>query len=278
MTYSIVAHDPESGQMGVAVQSHFFSVGSICPWPEPGVGVVATQAMAEVSYGPLGLALLRAGKSPDEALRALLAVDDGAARRQVAVVDAGGAVAVHTGEQCIPEAGHHEGDGYSVQANMMERPTVWDAMAEAYEAATGDLADRMLAALDAGEAEGGDIRGRQSAALVVVEATGRPWERAYDVRVDDDPDPLADLRRLLDMQRAYRTGRHGPAMGPNPELLFWEGVRLAAEEGPEAARQVLARAYEQDGRWAELLRRLPAAGLLPDDPELIRALTEGSGA
>lgn len=278
MTYSIVAHDPESGQMGVAVQSHFFSVGSICPWPEPGVGVVATQAMAEVSYGPLGLALLRAGKSPDEALRALLAVDDGAARRQVAVVDAGGAVAVHTGEQCIPEAGHHEGDGYSVQANMMERPTVWDAMAEAYEAATGDLADRMLAALDAGEAEGGDIRGRQSAALVVVEATGRPWERAYDVRVDDDPDPLADLRRLLDMQRAYRTGRHGPAMGPNPELLFWEGVRLAAEEGPEAARQVLEQAYEQDGRWAELLRRLPAAGLLPDDPELIRALTEGSGA
>lgn len=278
MTYSIVAHDPESGQMGVAVQSHFFSVGSICPWPEPGVGVVATQAMAEVSYGPLGLALLRAGKSPDEALRALLAVDDGAARRQVAVVDAGGAVAVHTGEQCIPEAGHHEGDGYSVQANMMERPTVWDAMAEAYEAATGDLADRMLAALDAGEAEGGDIRGRQSAALVVVDATGRPWERACDVRVDDDPEPLAELRRLLDMQRAYRTGRHGPVMGPNPELLFWEGVRLAGEEGPEAARQVLARAYEQDGRWAELLRRLPAAGLLPDDPELIRALTEGSGA
>src|SRR5512136_1136055 len=205
-TYSIVARDPATGELGVAVQSHWFSVGSGVSWAEAGVGAVATQSFVDPSYGPLGLALMRAGRAAPDALAGLLPADGGRDVRQVAMIDAQGRVAAHTGKKCIAEAGHRVGKDYSVQANLMASDRVWPAMAKAFEEAKGDLADRMLAALDAAQAAGGDIRGQQSAALVVVAGTpsGRPWEdRVFDLRVEDHPRPLEELRRLVGVARAY---------------------------------------------------------------------------
>jgi uncharacterized Ntn-hydrolase superfamily protein len=281
MTYSIVARDVDTGELGVAVQSHYFSTGSVVPWLEAGVGAVATQSMVEVSYGPLGLELLKAGRSPSEALRGLVAADPGEDRRQVAIVDATGRVAVHTGARCIAEAGHVSGDGFSVQANMMTNATVPDAMAAAFTAASGSLAERLLDALDAAEAEGGDIRGRQSAALVVVagQPTPRPWERVIDVRVEDAVDPLRELRRLVALKRAYIGQAPATTLGEaNPELVFWQGVTLATAGQVDEALPLLRQAYAVGPGWAELLRRLPASGLFPDDPELIERLTADAAA
>ncbi|MGH9856169.1 MAG: DUF1028 domain-containing protein, partial [Blastocatellia bacterium] len=205
-TYSIVARDPDTGQLGVAVQSHWFSVGAIVPWAEAGIGAVATQSFVEPAYGPLGLALMRVGKSAPEALKSLLASDAQADVRQVAMIDAQGRIASHTGEHCIAAAGHRAGANYSAQANLMLKDTVWDAMAKAFENAKGDLADRLLAALEAAQIEGGDIRGKQSAAIVVVtgKPTGKPWaDRIFDLRVEDHPEPVAELKRLVKLQRAY---------------------------------------------------------------------------
>jgi uncharacterized Ntn-hydrolase superfamily protein len=299
-TYSIVARDSATGQLGVAVQSHWFSVGAVVPWAEAGVGAVATQSFIEPSYGPLGLELMRLGRSAPEALRALTSTDSGEAVRQVAMIDARGRVAAHTGSRAIAAKGHQLGDQYSVQANMMDRETVWPAMAKAYESAPGDLAERLLVALEAAEGEGGDIRGRQSAALLVVsaEGTGRPWnDRIFDLRVEDHPDPLGELRRLVRLQRAYNELNEGdehftggnvsaamqayrkamdlvPDRATNGEAAFWVGVTLADIGRVEEAIPYLARAQQQDTRWARLLPRLPASGLLPDDPELIRRLVE----
>ncbi len=206
MTYSIVARDEATGRLGVAVQSHWFSVGSVVSWAEAGVGAIATQSFAERSYGPLGLELMRRGRSAPDALAALVHADDDRAVRQVAYVDAEGRAGVHTGDECIREAGHLTGDGYSVQANMMERGTVWGAMDEAYRAAQGDLPDRMLTALAAAQGEGGDIRGTQSAAILVVEAerTGTEWgDRILDLRVEDHATPVDELARLVRLWRAY---------------------------------------------------------------------------
>jgi uncharacterized Ntn-hydrolase superfamily protein len=278
VTYSVVARDPETGDLGVAVQSHYFGVGPVVPWLRPGVGAVATQASVEIGYGPKALDLLADGVDPATTLERLIREDDGAAVRQVAVVDANGQVATHTGERCIAEAGHRTGAGWSVQANMMTNATVPDAMADAFTKATGDLASRLLAALDAAEAEGGDIRGRQSAALVVV--SGDPstpsWDRVVDVRVDDAPEPLPEQRRLVEVRAAYRTfDADHPALGGNPELRFWRALQLAAGQGKvDEAREQLNAIYAQDDRWRELLRRLPKAGNFPDDPDLLRALTD----
>jgi len=279
VTYSIVARDAESGQMGVAVQSHYFGVGRVVGWAEPGVGAVATQSRVDVTYGPLALELLRGGRSPEDALRGLTAADEASGVRQVAVVDATGRVAVHTGSLCIADAGHRTGDGYSVQANMMRQATVWDAMADAFESATGDLAARMLAALDAAEAEGGDIRGKQSAAMIVVggDLGTKPWERLVDVRVDDSKDPLGELRRLVLMSQAYDAGGPAEALGDNPELAFWRGVMLAATGQVDEAVPRLGEAFAADEGWRELLRRLPAAGMFPDDAELLAKLTGHAG-
>ena len=211
-TFSIVARDPQSGEMGVAVQSHWFSVGSVVAWAEAGVGAVATQSLVEISYGPLGVALMRAGKSAPEALAALLATDEGRELRQVAMVDREGRVAVHTGERCIAEAGHEAGEGFSVQANMMASPDVWPAMAHTYREAQGDLAERMLTALEAGQAAGGDVRGQQSASILVVKSasTGRPWtDTVMDLRVEDHPQPIRELRRLMRLHRAYQHSNRG---------------------------------------------------------------------
>jgi uncharacterized Ntn-hydrolase superfamily protein len=279
MTYSIVARDPTTNELGVAVQSHYFGVGPVVPWLRPGLGAVATQASVEVGYGPKALDLLAAGHDPRQALDRLTAEDDRAHTRQVAVVDAHGDVAVHTGERCIAEAGHRTGDGWSVQANMMTNATVPDAMADAFTAADGqDLATRLLAALDAAEAEGGDIRGRQSAALVVVsgDPATAPWDRVVDVRVDDAAEPLVELRRLVGLRTAYRTMDPAhPALGDNPELRFWSALQRAVAKGEvDEARKDLDAIYRRDDRWRELLRRLPAAGNFPDDPDLVRALTD----
>jgi uncharacterized Ntn-hydrolase superfamily protein len=206
VTYSIVARDHETGQLGVAVQSCAWGTGAIVPWVEAGVGAVATQAFAETAYGPRVFEQLRAGASAADALAAAVAEDGGEAVRQVGVVDARGGAAAHTGSGTVPEAGHRVGDGYTVQANMMLRATVPDAMADAFERSSGDLATRLLAALDAAESEGGDFRGRQSGAIRVVE--GSPPDTpahgiVLDVRVDDADYPLDELRRLIRLAHAY---------------------------------------------------------------------------
>lgn len=288
-TYSIVARDPETGDMGVAVQSHYFSVGPVCPWGEAGVGVVATQSFVDPSYGPLGLELMRSGRSADAALAGLVAADEGQQTRQVAMVDAHGGVGAHTGERCIAEAGHRTGDGFSAQANMMLTDTVWDAMAEAYASSEGDLAGRLLAALDAAEAEGGDIRGRQSAAILIVAgtSTNKPWtDRKMELRVEDHPEPIIELRRLVDVHRAYRLiaeaekkmqdpetvaeaaaefERAYRLSGDNIELRYWYALTLGMAGKHDEASDVLGQIFRADERWRELTRRLPASGLVQQD-------------
>ncbi|MBN1206287.1 MAG: DUF1028 domain-containing protein [Myxococcaceae bacterium] len=300
-TYSIVARDPATGELGVAVQSHWFSVGPIVAWAEAGVGAVATQSFVDPSYGKLGLDLMRAGRAAPDALKGLLVADSGSAVRQVAMIDAQGRVAAHTGERCIVAAGHVVGENFSVQANMMERDTVWPAMAKAFRETKGDLAARMMAALEAAEAAGGDIRGKQSAALIVVSGkpTGKSWvDRKFDIRVDDHPKPLVELRRLLTLQRAYNLMNEGDlaierndtqaalehysgaeALAPgNAEMVFWHAVSLVNVNRVDEAIPLFQKTFKLDARWRDLLTRLPKAGLLPDDPKLLARLTGAGGA
>lgn len=287
-TFSIVARDAATGQLGVAVQSHWFSVGSIVSWAEAGVGAVATQSFVDPSYGKLGLDLMRAGRSAPDTLKGLLAADEGRDVRQVAMVDVQGKVAAHTGAKDIVAAGHHVGKDYSVQANMMLNDKVWPAMAQAFESAKGDLAARMLAALDAGQSVGGDIRGRQSAALIVVSgnATGKPWnDRLYDLRVDDNVEPLKELRRLVTLQRAYNHMNEGDKaveakdneralreysaaselVPDNLEMLYWHAIALVNMGRVDESLPILRKVYKLDPNWVELTRRLPRAGVLIND-------------
>jgi len=302
-TYSIVAVDSVTGQIGVAVQSHWFSVGSVVTWAEPGVGAVATQSFVQPSYGPRGLYLMKTGTPAPEALAALLRADPDSQVRQVAMIDAQGRVAAHTGSRDIPAAGHLVGHGFSVQANLMRSEAVWPAMAAAFASSTGDLAERMLAALDAAEAAGGDIRGRQSAALVVVSSdpSEPAWNRVFDLRVEDHPDPLGELRRLLRVARAYKAATDGdnfvaagqidraleryrdaseilPDSATNGELIYWVAVTLADLGRVDESIPLFARAFAQDASWRELTTRLPAAGLLrADEATIDRILREGGG-
>ena len=285
MTYSIVARDAATGELGVAVQSHWFSVGTVVTWAEAGVGAVATQSFAEPAYGPQGLSLMKLGLGAPAALAALVSADTGQSRRQVAMVDAQGRVAVHTGDGCIAEAGHVTGNGVSAQANMMRTAGVWPAMLAAYENTGGPLRDRLMAALDAGEAAGGDVRGRQSAAMLIVPAasSGQPWrDRMVDLRVDDSPAPLAELRRLVTVQRAYQHMEAAeerelagdmegslaeyqaarPLLRDNDEATFWTAILLADSGRVEEARALFADIVMREAGWADLVRRLPAAGLL----------------
>lgn len=281
MTYSIVARDAKTGEFGVAVQSHYFQVGPTVPWALSGVGAVATQSRVNVSYGPLGLEYLRAGYTAAQTLKALTSGDSQPEIRQVAIVDAAGNVAAHTGSKCIPAAGHQLGDGFSCQANLMERDTVWAAMAEAFSSTAGPLAERMMSALEAAEAEGGDIRGKQSAAMLVVSGkpTGRSWEdRIIDLRVEDSAEPLPELRRLLRIKRAVQTvaeadrlalaadkpgaankRREGLALAPEMiELRFWTGLTMAEAGDIDAAMTLIAEVVRKDPRWLETMRRLVA--------------------
>ena len=290
-TYSIVALDPGTGELGAAVQSHWFSVGSLCTWVRPGVGAVATQSVVEPGHGPRALDGLARGGAAAAALADVLAPDALAALRQVGVVDARGRVAVHTGPDCIPEAGHVVGEHWACQANMMARATVPEAMAAAFAAAGGDLAERLMTALEGAEAEGGDVRGRQSAALVVAPAQGEPWQTRIDLRVDDHADPIGELRRLLGLQRAYElAGEADELMGEgradeaaerylraselapqSDELLFWAGLAIAQRGDVAAGADAVRRAAHVHPGWLTLLERL-SPELAPAGEAVRRAL------
>jgi uncharacterized Ntn-hydrolase superfamily protein len=322
-TFSIVARDPETGQMGVAVQSHWFAVGQIVPWAEAGVGAVATQSFVDPSYGKLGLDLLRAGKSAPATLRALLGGDASCEVRQVAVVDPTGAVATFTGSKDIIAAGGIAGSAtssgpvdcgaaggtlgigrdFAVQANLMSNDKIWPAMAKAYAETKGDLATRMLAALDAAQAAGGDIRGKQSAALIVVNAasTGKPWQdRMFDLRVDDHPQPLTELRRLVALQRAYNhmnagdlavehkdneaalreysaaeeiaATTTGVPQSRYAEMIYWHAVALANMQRVGESLPLFAHVFQLEPSWRELTPRLVRSGLLPDDTKMLERI------
>ncbi|MCH7663458.1 MAG: DUF1028 domain-containing protein [Chloroflexi bacterium] len=298
-TYSIVAFDADTGQLGVGVQSHYFGVGRIVPWAEYGVGAVATQSFSEYSYGPLGLDLMRAGKTAEQALDSLLASDSLRELRQVAMIGADGKASTHTGKKCIQGAGQHVDENYSAQANLMLTETVWDVMAEAYEKAEGDLAERIMVSLEAAEAEGGDIRGMQSVAILVVSK-----ERAGDkstapllrLHVEDHTDPLVEMRRLLDYANAYQHQTKAAGMleenelddkkvkaaneefekslvlmpsEVNPELVFWHAVSLVEAKRVEESLPLFKQVFEIEEKWRELVPRLVPSEVLPDDKEII---------
>lgn len=296
-TFSIVAREPKTGQLGVAVQSHWFAVGSLCPWAEAGVGAIATQSLVDPGYGALGLNLLRSGRSAQETLAELLAKDENRENRQVAMVDGKGQIGVHSGKNCIAEAGYICGDGWSVQANMMKNPSVWPAMAGAFQASTGDLAERMMTTLLAAQEAGGDIRGKQSAALLVVDdqKSEKPWEHVlFNIRVDDHPEPLAELQRLLKTQRAYHLMNEGDELlgkkdfdgamrkyqaaeeyaGHIDEIPFWVAVTLAESGSLDQALPIFKRVFEINPDWAELVKRLPKSGFLKDDAVMMAKIME----
>ncbi|MDX6641693.1 MAG: hypothetical protein QOF12_2704 [Solirubrobacteraceae bacterium] len=291
-TYSIVAHDSSTGEVGVAVQSHWFSVGSLVPWTRPGVGAVAVQSVPDPAVGTRLLDRLEAGEAPDAALRAELDADEQAEFRQTAVVAADGRTAVHTGAMCMAYAGEAGGTGFTCQANVMASERVWGAMADTFSTSTqGPLARRMLAALHAAEAAGGDVRGRQSCAIVVAPAAGEPWRKTVDLRVEDAPEPLEEMARLLDVHDAYtlategddhvaagRTEAAGEAfrraaeLAPdNHELLFWAGLAAVQGGQTELGLKQVRRAIELQPGWAELLPRLPPL-FAPAAPEVSAAL------
>lgn len=288
MTYSIVARDGKTGEMGVAVQSHFFSVGSLVTWARAGVGAVATQAMVDVKYGPLGLELMAGGKSAEDALKALLSADPDSDQRQVAMVDSKGGVAAHTGTGCIPEAGHATGKGLSCQGNIMKSSRVWTAMRDAYES-NGELsfAERLLSALEAAEAAGGDARGRQSAALLVVSPDLRPnpWEgRQVELRVEDHPDPVAELKRLLTYHRAYEWSNRGDELLTSKdldgaseaytkafelapeidELKYWAGIGLLPTRNRARGVKMVQEVFAKDPGWIQVTR-----GVAKVNPSLV---------
>lgn len=294
-TYSIVARDPATGQLGVAVQSHWFSVGPIVAWAEAGVGAVATQSFVDPSYGKNGLELMRSGKSAPDTLKELLAKDEGRDVRQVAMIDAQGRVDAWTGKNDIEAAGHIVGENFSVQANLMLNDKVWPAMANAFKNTKGDLADRMMAALDAAQAVGGDIRGRQSAAMIVV--TGKPsglaWkDRIVDIRVDDSKEPLKELRRLLVLRRAYNHMDAGDLavekkdnegalreysaaaklVPDNAEMVYWHAVALVNMGRVDESLPLFRKVFAMDPNWRTLTPRLPKSGLLPTDPAIIKKI------
>jgi uncharacterized Ntn-hydrolase superfamily protein len=294
-TYSIAARDPGTGELGVAVQSHWFSVGPIVPWARRGVGAIATQASVEISYGPQGLDLLESGLGARQALDQLLAGDHGSAGRQVAIVDARGAVAVHTGENCIAFAGHVTGQAVSCQANIMAAPSVWPAMLESYSSTEGSLSTRLLAALEAAEREGGDLRGRQSAAILVVPAEGSYWDTVMSLRVEDHPDPLVELRRLMRIHQAYELASRGDELAgegrpdqaarlyrqagelapENLELRFWAGLGAAQQGDLQTGLEHVRAVIEAHPPWRELLERLPPE-FAPSAQTVLSRLAGGS--
>jgi Uncharacterized conserved protein len=270
-TYSIVAYDEETGELGVAVQSHWFSVGSLVPWAKAGVGAVATQSFVKVEYGPEGLLRMENGQSAQEALNGLISEDSGESVRQVAMIDVHGDVAAHTGSKCIYAAGHLIGKNYSVQANLMDKESVWPAMAEAFEGAEGDLAEKMMMALEAAEIEGGDIRGKQSAAMLIVsgDPTGVAWKDiVLDLRVDDHAEPLNELRRLIRIHRAYQHANKGDHLlekddiekalieyekasefyPENPELPYWAAITMASKGNLDKALPIFLDVFKREPR------------------------------
>lgn len=294
-TYSIVARDPETGEMGVAVQSHWFSVGSIVSWGEAGVGVVATQSFVNPAFGPNGLELLKSGMTAEQVVDKLISEDEGRDVRQLAIIDVNGKVKSYTGKNCIPGAGNIVGENYSVQANLMLNDKVPGAMSKAFEESKGPLAERMMAALFAAENVGGDIRGKQSAAILVVKgrSTGQVWEdRLIDLRVEDDPYPLDKLDRLLKIHRAYghmNAGdlavEHGDMelamkeysaaekMFPeNEEMKYWHAVTMATNGNVEGSLPLFEAVFKKNGNWKILTPRLVPIGLLNVSKEQLQKI------
>jgi len=285
-TYSIVCRDQKTGEMGVGVQSHYFSVGGVVSWGESGVGVVATQSLVNVSFGLRGLELLKQGKSPEEALNILLSDDNGRDVRQVAILDARGRVAAHTGSKCIKHAGHIEGNNFSVQANMMLTDKVWSTMAKSFESNVNlPLAERIVKTMEAAETVGGDIRGKQSAAILIVdgkEAKNKWEDKIIDLRVEDNEQPVKELSRLLKLHRAYKHMDKGDLaiehndmtkalkeydsalnMFPeNLEMKFWTAVSLANNQKLEDASELFKIIFKKNNNWRLLTERLPKSGLL----------------
>ena len=296
-TFSIVARDPVTGEMGVAVQSHWFSVGSIVSWGEAGVGVVATQSFVNPAFGSRGLELLKAGKTPQEAVDELIASDEGKDVRQLAILDSKGRSASYTGKNCIQYAGNIAGENFSVQANMMLTDKVWPAMTEAFKNSSGHLAERMITALEAGQDAGGDIRGKQSASLLIVkgEISDKSWEdKMFDLRVDDNPEPIAELKRLLKVYRAYEHMNYGDLaiekndmqlamkeysaaedMFPdNLEMKFWHAVTLVNNNSLDESLPIFKEVFAKDDNWRILFERLPAAGLVKLDDKDMKKITD----
>lgn len=295
-TYSIVARDSVTGDIGVAVQSHWFNVGGLVIYAKPGVGVVATQSLVKQSYGPQGLALMASDNSPQEALSQLIEEDPAEMYRQVAFMDEKGRTAAHTGSMCIGEAGHKQGPNYSVQANMMLKNTVWQAMAEAFETTTGTFAERIIASLKAAQKAGGDIRGKQSAAILIVKGTnvtGNSWEDTLmDLRVEDHPDPVDELERLIQIHKAYDFMNKGDLameegdtpkaeslylaaqqMFPeNLEMQYWYAINLLNNGDFEKAKTMLVPIFKKDKNWQTLLPRLKKSDLLAISDEQMAAL------
>ena len=284
-TYSIVARDTVTGEMGVAVQSHWFSVGSIVSWGKAGVGVVATQSFVNPSFGPRGLSLLENGMTPKMAVKSLLELDEGRDVRQLAILDVHGNVEAYTGKSCIEAAGHQMGNNFSVQANLMEKNTVWPAMAKAFENSSGSLAERMLTSMEAAQNEGGDIRGKQSVAILVVKekSSGNSWEdRVVDLRIEDHKTPLKEMRRILNIHKAYdfmnkgdlavETGnndlakehyRQAQILNPdNLEMKYWYAITLANNGDLEEAKTILKDIFRQNNQWKVLIPRLIKPKLL----------------
>ena len=289
-TYSIVARDPVTGEMGVAVQSHWFSVGSIVSWAEAGVGAIATQSFVNPALGQDGLKLLKEGKTAKEALDILIKADEGRDVRQLAIVDSKGNTAAWTGSKCIEGAGHINEENFSVQANLMLNDKVWPAMAKAFKEAKGPLAERMLAALEAAQAVGGDIRGQQSAAILIVKATasGRLWEdRPIDLRVEDHAHPVEELRRLLKVYRAYEHMNAGDLatekndmtlamkeyntaqqlFPENAEMKFWTAVTMVNNKMIKESLPLFQSVFAADVNWAVLIPRIRKSGVLICDEE-----------
>jgi uncharacterized Ntn-hydrolase superfamily protein len=296
LTYSIVARDEKTGEMGVAVQSHYFSVGSVVPWARAGVGAVATQAMVEPRYGPLGLGLMAAGMTAQEALRALLSVDPKADVRQVAIVDSRGNVAAHTGKRCIPYAGHVTGRGVSCQGNIMKNGNVWKEMMKSYERnASMPFPERLVATLEAAEAAGGDARGKQSAAILVVSSEKflTEWEgKVIELRVEDHPEPVEELKRLLRYQRGYEwvsegdnlltSGRYDEAKEAYqrglelvPEVLelkYWTGLSLLNTKQSASGLKMLKEVFRADRAWVSITKGIIKKRSIPIDPALLKKL------
>ncbi|MEE9431032.1 MAG: DUF1028 domain-containing protein [Melioribacteraceae bacterium] len=294
-TYSIVARDSATGEMGVAVQSHWFSVGTLVSWGEAGVGVVATQSFINPSFGLRGLALLKIGLPPQEVIDSLIATDEGRDVRQLAILYVHGRAAAYTGKNCIQDAGHLVGTNFSVQANLMKTNKVWPAMATAFENSKGRLAERLLKTMEAAQAEGGDIRGKQSAAILVVkgESTGKVWaDRLVDLRVDDSKEPLKEIGRLLKVHRAYEHMNNGDLaiehndmelamneysaaeeMFPeNEEMKFWHAVTLANIGKVDEALPFFKKVFTQNEDWLILVPRLVDAKLLNVDESSLNAI------
>lgn len=282
MTYSIIARDPATGRLGLAVASHFFGLATHVPWLAAGVGVVATQRRADPNHGPRGLELLRGGMTATEVLTALLSDDPAPHTRQLAVLDRDGGVAAHTGSASIPAAGHHTGTGFSAQGNLLQSEGTWVRMADAFEdSAEPTLERRLLAALRAGEATGGDVRGHLAATLIVVgpDADYPPERpRQLDLRVEASPTAIDDLAHLLDLSESYRlmgdsaegsvAEHYSEARRRAPDamqLVFRRGIELAAAGDVDAARRELAIAYAVDSRWRTAVERFVAAGQLDRD-------------